>query len=88
MPNKFPIGVLKFTPVDDDDDTATKMEIDLSYFVEDTSNLTYVCKVNGKSYTKEQMLKFEIAQSGKVWVLRHDAKLLLKHGIAEMYPIY
>jgi len=81
------MGVYKYVPVEGDD-TAELKEIDLSYFVENPCNRTYICKVNGKSYTKEQRLKFEIAQSGKVWVLRRDAELLLRYNIYDMFPIY
>ena len=75
--NKFPFGVLKWTPVEDEDKTAEKRSIDMSFFIESPMDATYICKLNGKKYTREQILDFDIGEANRVWVMSGYAKMVM-----------
>lgn len=73
----WPIGIFKHIPVEDEDPTATKKAIDMSYFLYNPNRETYTCRLNGKEYVKEQFLEWELKNDGVIYVMTDETKLIL-----------
>lgn len=75
--NKIPIGACKHTPIEDEDTTATRREVDMTCFRYDPNTDTYIYRFNGQRYTSEAIREYNDYYADKVYVMSEYAKMIL-----------